>query len=464
MRFLLRPGWLAFIALVVGFAVACYTLLAPWQFGREEQREAQERAIATADATPPVPLAELVPPGAAVTPELEWRQVTVTGTYLAEAEALVRLRTLDSKAAVEVLTPMRLDDGRVVAVDRGLAPLHGRRRGAGVPRGARRHGHGDGAAARGPARPVGSTGRARCGGRRSSTRADSAVLGATAGLDLVSGILQLPADQPGVLAPAPVGPTVADAAPFTNFSYALQWLTFGLIALVALGYFIRLEMLQRRGGGAAGPAGRSVRRALAGDDIADGRRWTRRRAGRPGGPARPLLTRLPRSAAPQRSGRPPSWPQVTGRWLSWHGEPPTERCGYDSGETGRRHTDQPGQPRRPPQVGRPRRRAVAEPRALLRAVGVHRAPAERDAERTRGRRLHRPGVRTRVRCPVPSPAPAGTRAGEPPTAGATAAVSSAHTRAGSRFATSSSRAAAQPNRAYRGERCPTIASSVFTAR
>jgi cytochrome oxidase assembly protein ShyY1 len=35
----------------------------------------------------------------------------------------VRLRTLDGKPAVEVLTPMRLDDGRVVAVDRGLAPL-----------------------------------------------------------------------------------------------------------------------------------------------------------------------------------------------------------------------------------------------------------------------------------------------------------------------------------------------------
>jgi len=78
-RFLLRPGWLAFIALVVGFAVACYTLLAPWQFGREEQREAQDRAIATAGATPPVPLAQLVPPGSAVTPELQWRHVTVTG-------------------------------------------------------------------------------------------------------------------------------------------------------------------------------------------------------------------------------------------------------------------------------------------------------------------------------------------------------------------------------------------------
>ncbi len=269
MRFLLRPGWLAFIALVVGFAAACYTLLAPWQFGREKQREAQEQAIATADATPAVPLAELVPPGSAVTPELEWRQVTVTGTYLAEAEALVRLRTLDSKAAVEVLTPMRLDDGRVVAVDRGLAPLTD-----------------SGAVPAYPAAPGGTvtvTARLRADQHDPSDRpvvrgagapqlygADSAVLGATAGLDLVAGILQLPADQPGVLAPAPVGPTVADAAPFTNFSYALQWLTFGLIALVALGYFIRLELLQRRGSGHRSRRA-ELRRALAGDDIADGR-------------------------------------------------------------------------------------------------------------------------------------------------------------------------------------------------
>jgi cytochrome oxidase assembly protein ShyY1 len=264
-RFLLRPGWLVFIALVVGFAVACYTLLAPWQFGREEQREAQERAIATADATPPVPLQQLVPPGAAVTPELQWRQVTITGTYLPDAEAVVRLRTLEGKPAVEVLTPMRLDDGRVVAVDRGLAPV-------------------DSAYPAAPTEPVTATARlypdqpdpsdrpvVRGAGPPQLYAADSRVLATTTDLDLVPGILLLPAGQPGVLAPVPIGPTVADAAPFTNFSYALQWLTFGLIALVALGYFIRLEMLQR------GPGGRrsrrtEVRRALAGDDVTnDGR-------------------------------------------------------------------------------------------------------------------------------------------------------------------------------------------------
>ncbi|OLT01972.1 hypothetical protein BJF90_30240 [Pseudonocardia sp. CNS-004] len=41
---------------------------------------------------------------------------------------------------------------------------------------------------------------------------------------------------------------------------------------------------------------------------------------------------------------------------------------------------------------------------------------------------------------------------EPPTAGASAANSSADTRAGTRLAASSSRAAAQPKRRWRGER------------
>ena len=45
MRFLLRPGWLALIVAVVGFVVACYTYLAPWQFGREAARGAQQQAI-----------------------------------------------------------------------------------------------------------------------------------------------------------------------------------------------------------------------------------------------------------------------------------------------------------------------------------------------------------------------------------------------------------------------------------
>ncbi|WP_433507727.1 SURF1 family cytochrome oxidase biogenesis protein [Pseudonocardia halophobica] len=245
MRFLLRPGWIAFVVVVIGFAVACYTLLAPWQFGREEQRQAQQHAIDTANTTAPVPFGRLVP-GSEVDPDDEWRQVTLVGTYLPQAEVLVRLRFVDGKPASEVLTPVRLDDGRTVAVDRGSITTDD---GQAVP---------DFPAA--PAGPVTLTGRLRVNETDTSGRApategghlqiyavDSRQLAAATGTpDMVEGYLQLGAGQPGVLTPIPVTPATT-AAPFTNGSYALQWLTFGAIAVIALGYFIRLEVLQRRG-------------------------------------------------------------------------------------------------------------------------------------------------------------------------------------------------------------------------
>lgn len=259
MRFLLRPGWLALIAVVLGFVVACYTLLAPWQFGREAQREAQQQAIDAANTAPPVPLAQLVEPGAGVTPDVEWRQVEVTGTYLPDDQGLVRLRVVDGRPAVEVLTPFRTSDGRLLTVDRGTVETSS---GAVTP---------DVAAP--PAGDVTLTARLRLdqtdpegrvldeAGFRQLYVADSRLLASATGLALEPGWLQLAAEQPGVLNPLPVAP-VAGGAPFTNLSYALQWITFGVIALLALGYFIRLELLQRRGR----PDRSALRRALSGED------------------------------------------------------------------------------------------------------------------------------------------------------------------------------------------------------
>lgn len=264
MRFLLRPGWLALIAVVIGFAVVAFTLLAPWQFGREAQRDAQQRAIDTSSAIAPVPLAELVPPGESVTSEDEWRQVTVTGTFAPEGEGLVRLRVVDGQPAVEVLTPFRTDDGRLVVVNRGSVAAAS---GATVP---------DYAAP--PADPVTLTARLRldetdpqgraaieADGHRQIYVADSRALATATGFPLEPGFLQLTEGQPGVLRPLEVAPTSGGGAPFTNFSYALQWLTFGVIALFALGYFVRLELLQRRGAGRRTERA-ALRRALAGED------------------------------------------------------------------------------------------------------------------------------------------------------------------------------------------------------
>lgn len=245
MRFLLRPGWIAFVVAVLAFAVACYTLLAPWQFDRESERSAQSRAIATADATPAVGFDTLVPPGTAIGADDQWRRVTLAGTFDRAAETLVRLRVVDGAPAFEVLTPLRLTDGRTVVVNRGSVPAADR---GAVP---------DYAAA--PAGPVTVEGRLRLdetdpqgrpplveNGTRQVYVSDSRSVAAATGLTPVEGVVVLEAGQPGVLDPIPVEP-VGGGAPFSNFSYALQWLTFGAVALVALVLFIRLELLQRSG-------------------------------------------------------------------------------------------------------------------------------------------------------------------------------------------------------------------------
>ncbi|MCO1655800.1 SURF1 family cytochrome oxidase biogenesis protein [Pseudonocardia humida] len=262
MRFLLRPGWIALVVVVIGFAVAAFTLLAPWQFGREAVRDAQQQAIDASYATPPAPFEELVAPGPGVDASTEWRQATVTGTYLPEAEAVVRLRVVEGKPAVDVLTPLRTASGRVLLVDRGTVTA---RSGADVP-----------AYPAPPAGPVTLTGRLRVDqpdpedrstpgpdGRLLLYTADSAAVARASGLPVEPGRLQLSADQPGVLTPVQVAPETG-GAPFTNLSYALQWITFGVIALFALVYFVRLELLQRDGRRRQDKA--ELRRALAGDD------------------------------------------------------------------------------------------------------------------------------------------------------------------------------------------------------
>ena len=240
-RFLFKPAWLAFIAVVIVFAVCCYTLLAPWQFRRNREQQALNASIAASYAHPPQPLATLVPPGSAPSPGIDWRQAKVSGHYLPIEQALVRLRTVDGDAAFEVLTAFQADDGRTIAVDRGYVRPDANNRLGAVPAP--------------PSGPVVLTGRIRQDepdiGHRRPIRADGHTqVYAAGGTELATatkrpvdpGYLLLIARQPGGLGVVPL-PATTDG-PF--LSYAWQWLSFGLMAIFGLGYFIRLELLQRR--------------------------------------------------------------------------------------------------------------------------------------------------------------------------------------------------------------------------
>src|SRR5699024_4139280 len=72
-------------------------------------------------------------------------------------------------------------------------------------------------------------------GRMQYTAASSELAGPG---PVFGGYLQLTPDSPGVL--EPIGVPQRSSGPF--FSYALQWLAFGAIAVLGIGYFIYREV------------------------------------------------------------------------------------------------------------------------------------------------------------------------------------------------------------------------------
>lgn len=61
-------------------------------------------------------------------------------------------------------------------------------------------------------------------------------------MDLAEGYVQLSADQPGVLNAIPV-PKLDRGS---HLSYGFQWIAFGIMAPLGLGYFIWAEIRERR--------------------------------------------------------------------------------------------------------------------------------------------------------------------------------------------------------------------------
>lgn len=249
MRFLLRPGWLGLTAAVVLFAVACFTVLGPWQFRRHEERQARNQAIEESFRVPPVPVETVLAGGQPA--DQEWRQVTLTGSYLPQAQALARLRSVHGEPAFEVLTPFRLTGGEVVLVDRGFVrPVRDATAGRGGQVPAFEpppQGH---VTVVGRVRRDETGGRDRGviddGGHRQVYAIDSATVGAAAGIPIRPGYVQLNAEQPGVLGPMPL-PRL-EAGP--HLAYALQWLAFGVMALAGWVLLVRRELTER----AAAPA------------------------------------------------------------------------------------------------------------------------------------------------------------------------------------------------------------------
>lgn len=250
-RILLRPKWIAAIVATIAFSLACLFVLAPWQFGKNTAT--QHRNTVITDPGDAVALDMLQSPAAALTESNEWRAVTVSGHYLADHDVTLRRRSAQGRPAVEVVTPFQTDGGAVLLINRGYLLRDTDQ------------------AAAAPAPPTGQltlAGRLRGAedtGRFSAPRTDRSEvvayaldperLGDAIGLPVAPFAIQLIADQPGglnaIALPEP------DAGPY--LLYGVQWIVFGLLAPLALGYAVLSEARRRPpsrrvGGRSAAPA------------------------------------------------------------------------------------------------------------------------------------------------------------------------------------------------------------------
>lgn len=239
-KFLLRPSWLALVAGVLVFAFACFYLLSPWQFSRNSEREAQNSAVQASMTAEPKPLSSVLAPGVTPDQHTEWTRVTITGTYLPEYEVVARLRTVLGEPAYEVLTPFRATSGEVVLIDRGY--LQPGDHNAVPPYAAPPAGTVDVVARirqdESDPKNRAAFADASTGGKLQSYDVDSRVVARSSGLDIQPGYLQLDQNTPGVLNALPL--PQLDSGPF--FSYALQWIAFGVMALGGLAYFTIREL------------------------------------------------------------------------------------------------------------------------------------------------------------------------------------------------------------------------------
>ncbi|CAN5579133.1 SURF1 family protein [soil metagenome] len=239
--FVFKPQWLAVAVVVGAFAYLCFTVLAPWQLGKNTQTSRENDQISSALTADPVPVKDSLPQQDSVAPDDQWREVTATGRYLPEQQLLARLRVVDGQPAFEVLVPFAVDEGPTVLVDRGyVRPEAGSKPPelASLPTGtvtviARLR---DSETAPPGKNPFTQD------GYQQVYAIDTAQVSALTGVPLTGSYLQLIGDQPGGLTEIPL--PHLDAGPF--LSYGIQWIAFGIIAPIGLGYFVYAEVKARR--------------------------------------------------------------------------------------------------------------------------------------------------------------------------------------------------------------------------
>lgn len=270
-----RPstGMIAF-ALIAVLASLLFVRLGFWQLGRHAEVERRNRDRDARVALPPLPTDSLLgavsgpvePAGSGSGPApLEWRQTPLIGRWQYEREVVVRNRTLYGRPGSHVLTPLRIAGDREVFVLRGWLPapdgmtpdLSRAHAASGLGAEDGRVGllQGSRTGSGGPELPSGEL----AGRIPTFAAADvPAMSGGEEGtLPYFAQLLPREGSEPRAGEPIPV--PLPDPGNGPHLSYAIQWFSFALIALVGTGALFRRERQRRALASREPSAGRGSR-------------------------------------------------------------------------------------------------------------------------------------------------------------------------------------------------------------
>lgn len=234
--------WAVYIGLAVVFAIAC-AVLADWQFARNEDRAAALELVERNYDAAPLPISEVVEGTEGFAPGDEWLPVVMHGTYLADQQLVVRNRPRGGTSAFEVLTPLRLTDGRIVIVDRGwVPPASDSADPADIPPPPR--GDVTVIGRLRPSEPLPSSGRGAPDGQVPTIHLPLVAQQTGPGTVTATYALLVSEDPAAPTRPAPIDPPTSDPGP--HLSYAIQWILFAVMGFVFIGYVIRTEVRHRR--------------------------------------------------------------------------------------------------------------------------------------------------------------------------------------------------------------------------
>jgi cytochrome oxidase assembly protein ShyY1 len=237
-RFIFTRRWLGFFLAVLVLAFLAVRL-GDWQFHRLDERRAANAQITHNLKAPPLPVTDVLAVGRGAAGKDEWRRVTASGTWDAKHTVVVRYRTRNEAAGVDVVTPLVTGSGDAVLVDRGwmAAGNNGRRPQLPAPTGGK-------VTVTGYVR-VDATGGSTTVSDLSTRAVSSSAIARVVPYPVYGGFVMLTSQAPRATdgLGAPELPELDDGP---HFFYGLQWWFFGLLAVAGFGYLAYDEWRQRR--------------------------------------------------------------------------------------------------------------------------------------------------------------------------------------------------------------------------